>query len=448
MRSGALAASCALLCALSTPPLGLLAEEPAVDSAAQDSATQESGDAESLFPDLPVALDAGDLPFAREARLEMPLEFTADDDRVAAYFVGSVDWRYTFADEQVRLQCDLLVIYADLADRIEEADDVTGDASRGELGTAPQTVATIAGQRFSKYSFYAQGRVRLDVAASRTHIEAASLFYEHPTGLGLARGVRLMTSVDRAHELGRSILEKVGRHQVSTEPPSRQPLYRSPVVIRADALRIVEFRYFHGANTKITSSSFAVPPLALASETVEVYPVSTTQRELDALRTLQLGAPALATSAGARALRERYEPEDEGGPPPLLIDPESTWVTVFDQPVVPLPLGYWDTRWHDFLPIRTVDAGNSSSFGTFAEVNWNLNYFLRLTPLERAEWFRRIDKSWRLGFDTSYYDERGFRYGPNAQYGRHPRRWESWQELLETGQGVRRGGLLRYSRPW
>ena len=39
---------------------------------------------------------------------------------------------------------------------------------------------------------------------------------------------------------------------------------------------------------------------------------------------------------------------------------------VLGREILPLPLTRWDTRWQDYLPLRSIDLGSSSKFGFFS----------------------------------------------------------------------------------
>ncbi|HLU50260.1 MAG TPA: hypothetical protein VK116_19325, partial [Planctomycetota bacterium] len=108
---------------------------------------------------------------------------------------------------------------------------------------------------------------------------------------------------------------------------------------------------------------------------------------------------------------------------------------------VPLPLSKWDTRWHEYFPIRDVHLGHSGKFGTFAGVDWNLNFLIDQLPFtDRAPVRRLLDAS-RLSYETTYFSDRGFGHGPKGLYGQDPRSWQPW---LQTQREWTYFGESRY----
>ncbi len=406
-------------------------DEPEVSAGDSDEEFPPESSGSISLQTLGIDLRGAQRPRAERTVIDLPLVRTEEDQRIAGYAVGSVDWRYSFEGEPVRIQADLLVVFADLADRIRD-DDASGesDAEEASRARASDSVApaTVSGQRFRRVTAYARGRVRVDLERQGTHLEADELYFEHPTGIGVARGVRLMTTVERAVHIPTVIESKLGRGTPANDVSNpHRPLYESPLVLRAEELLLHRFQYFRGRRVRATNSQLAVPPIALASDEIEVFPADLSTEELAALRRIDPRAEVDASGELER-LRDRLRAERETGTlPAFIIDPDGTWVSILDQPVAPLPVGYWDTRWNDFMPIRSIEPGSSSQFGPFLGVNWNVNYLARLFPLGDSSGLERFDRNARLGFDTVYYDRRGFGWGPNGAYGLRPRRWGPWQ---------------------
>ena len=409
------------------PAPGATAEQESPDPAAEAPPSEETGTLR--FGE--VEFSEGEPPDAVKMLIEIRAPRAGDRDTV--YFIGSVTWNYRLSGEPMKLQADLLVLYAELDEQpsaedptpVEEGaveEDADGEPPLPGLGDD----MILAGRHYRAYTMYAEGRVRIDFLSRETHLEADSFLYEHPSGMAVARGARLMTTVGHAQTIG-SVLGRQNM-RLDSGPFSRDdPLVTSPLVIRADVLRMYRFRYFDGVGVRVTNSTFAVPPVALESKKVDVYPADTTLAELETLKTLSLGAPARVQTTRGAADGAQATREDA-----YIIDPEDTWFALLGYPVAPLPLARWNTRWHNFLPIHSLELGNSSKFGFFFGPDWNLNYLTSLLPFGDGAIAREIDKNSRLGFDTIYFEKRGFGYGPNALYGSSPRNWWEWRPELGT----------------
>ena len=197
-----------------------------------------------------------------------------------------------------------------------------------------------------------------------------------------------------------------------------------------------------------TSDEFAVPQVALRAATASVVPIA------------EAVGPATAPGADAPAsVVGRSRPEDDarrdgeldwGLRPPaelvdvehFIIDPESTWLEFHGVPVAPLPVSYWDTRWQDFFPIRTVDFGSSSEFGVFGGVDWNVNYFLRLLPAERFLPLNIVESNARLGFETIYMERTRAGLGTQRRVWHRPARLGALVAPTRELELLRRGAVL------
>src|SRR6185436_16439959 len=112
----------------------------------------------------------------------------------------------------------------------------------------------------------------------------------------------------------------------------------------------------------------------------------------------------------------------------FIIDPEDAWVQLEGLSLVPSPVSYWDTRWEASLPIRSLEYGHTSAFGFFGAIDWNLNYFLSLVPISKFVPLTLEGRS-KLGFETEFFEERGFGFGPKVEYGTRTHRWGTWRKL-------------------
>jgi hypothetical protein len=366
--------------------------------------------------------------------------FVWDFDKTAvAYFVGHVEWQYAYRGQAVALKADrmmLLLRQSDSKEGGEEAGSLPagkgkrrsggGKAKEAPDGSEPSEgsepfegseppkaleQAKASGKdilegfdprRWRDFTFYAEGNVRIEVPGRKTFLEADSFFYEHLTGRGIARNARLRTTFQNAE--GLMTVFQAKNYKPGTDVGSGRGWagLTSPLSVHADVLRVEGFERFSGEGIEASTCDFALPHFALSAKSVTVSPV-----------------PGEATPGEPAPGRD------------YIIDPESTWLELSGHEIVPFPVSYWDTRWQSHLPVRSVDFGSSSQFGLFAGLDWNLNYFFGLLPTENFGPLKLIDEKARLGFETTYMEERGFGYGPNAEYGTSPKHWEPWQLQLK-----------------
>lgn len=346
--------------------------------------------------------------------------FTASD--VAGYFTGSVTWSYSFQGTQA-------VLFADRAMLVAKAPKKDADAKDEPREKTSEAVNL---REWPDWTLYAE-QVRLEIPARQTSLEADSLLYEHATGRAVARGVRLRTTVGVAQAVPTVATSKnwwKGLEALDRASADGEGVARTPLSIHARVLRMRDFELFEGEDLESSTCEFGVPHLALHSEKATVTPV---ERDVGA-------SPGAARSEPGAAPAKTQGKDSQATPlsvPGLshrdfIIDPEKTWLDFEGHSLLPLPLAYWDTRWQAQLPIRHLDFGHSGQFGYFAEVNWNLNYFLNLLPPTHFLPIKIEDS--KLGLETDHFEKRGIGIGPNAEYGRDPKRWSPWQLQLHDWQ--------------
>lgn len=363
---------------------------------------------------------------ARQMRLDL------ETGEVVAYLSGHVTWTYRYEGETVELIADRLLV---------EARKVDGSGPGEPPAGGPTSAAEASGasdELALDFRFFADGNVRIAVPEKETFFEADSFYYEHSTGRGVARGVRLKTTYSAARGFQSAFQSK------SFSPGQPDPAAgeegtetAAQLSVRADLLRMEGFERFSGEGVEVSTCEYGVPHYSLRAASVEVEPVPSSGGP--APGKAPPGPPPEPAAPG-----ESEEADDlelaltpgwarQGGPGrDYIIDPESTWLHVAGHRLAPVPVSRWDTRWHSHMPLRSVDIGASNQFGLFAGAEWNLNYALDLLPLERFLPLSVIEEKAELGFETSGMEKRGFGYGPRALYGTKPSRWDPWQLQLNA----------------
>lgn len=339
------------------------------------------------------------------------------DGNPVMYLVGNVTWEYELRGEPVYVKADSMLIRWRPATEAEpEQKPVQEDEEVDESDALGE---------FRDFSFYAEG-VRIDVPGRSTYFEAESFYYEHWTGRGVGRKVRMKTTFENAQSLPTlfsnqraSKLEVTADDGLDSDRGRRpDPYQNTPLIVEGDVMRLRNFEVFQGENVSFTTCDYGIPHYALGAKTVEVHPV---RDEGESQETT--GEPQAAPEPQPGADREPL------GAEAFIIDPEYTTFRLSGHTISSLPISKWDTRWHANLPVRSVELGSSSKFGFIGGADWNVNYFLSLFP----DWkpLEAIERESRLGFETHYLSKRGVGLGPYAQYGSRPRSWSPWQLQLD-----------------
>jgi hypothetical protein len=387
--------------------------------------------------------------FAAVRKSRFLVDFTRRDE-VVLQFVGDVDWPYEVRGEPVRLRADELRVAVRIGEKpaASEPGKANGAprepreprAPRAPRPEPPGAVEEASRYQVKDFTFYASGNVLLELPARGSSFVADELYYESRTTYAVARGARLRTSIRRAQDLDSVLSSRdIRLSGAGDAEPLRDPdglLESSVLTVRTDVLRMYGFEFFSAEGIEVSTCDFGVPHYALSAAALGMHPVG---EEPHDFRKPVAGPPARSRERSARSPARGSGPEREAGadlgPRDFIVDPEASWLEIGGQGVLPLPVSHWDTRWNDHFPVRSIDVGSSSKFGSFVDADWNLNYLLGLAPLSR---FLPLDLaeserggSARLGFETFYSEDRGFGWGPNAQYGLRPRRWEPWQLTLD-----------------
>ncbi|HVR76144.1 MAG TPA: hypothetical protein VMT52_17565 [Planctomycetota bacterium] len=371
-------------------------------------------------PAAPPAAEEGIFRYdpASHPHADLPL-ITLEGRTVVGFFSGNVVWSYVVRGVTVRLLADRLVWVVDLPERdaVPAAGAGREDrprAARGREGSAAGGISSRLGE-IQSFTIVAEN-CRVEIPARNTYLEAETFYYEHRTERGIARNARLLSTFETAAGLLTMIDSANFRPGFAPARSGDENLFlRSPLSVHADVLRFTGHEVFDGEGVEVSVCDFAVPHFALRASTVRLE-------------------PAGDGAAGAETVRRESpdgqgDGDGEGEARHFIIDPEDAWLEISRRRVLPFPIGKWDTRWQTSLPIREIDVGRSSKFGTFGAVDWNLNYFLSLLPPSRFLPLEVVGKT-RLGFETDFLEKRGTGIGPHAEYGMKPRGWDPWQLQL------------------
>ena len=298
---------------------------------------------------------------------------------VSRYILGNVKREIIIGSNRVRLMCDRLYIHG-LG--VFKGKDVSASGDSKEEDEL-------------QFYFYADGNVRLDLSAQGSTIEAASVYYDHRRGEGVIRQARIRSSTTGLKGIMNSLELRDLR---GTSPAGgRDAVAEAEVILSIGVLRTRNFANFSGEDIRLSNCDYAEPHIALAADSADIQPID--------------------TAAG-------MIPENQGHYEVVL---SGARLEVLGREILPLPLTRWDTRWQDYLPLRSIDLGSSSKFGFFSSAEWNLNFFLDQLPLESIPSLRRVVENSRVGFETTHMAKRGLGWGPVAEYGRQSGSRQPWQ---------------------
>ena len=302
---------------------------------------------------------------------------------ISRYILGNVRREVTIGPNRIRLMCDRLYIRA-------------LGVFKGEGETEPEAPGGGNDKDELRFYFFADGNVRLELPDQGSTIEAASVYYDHREGLGVIRAARIRSSASGLRGIMNS-MELRDLRGTSAPRASAGTGAEAEVLLSIDVLRTTNFESFTGQGIKLSNCDYAEPHLALAADSADIRPVG----------------------GGTGAV--------DGEPAHYLVDLSGARLEILGKKIIPLPLTHWDTRWQDYLPLRSVDFGSSSKFGFFGSAEWNMNFFLDQLPLASIPVLGPGLENTRLGFETTHMARRGFGWGPIAKYGRRAGARESWQ---------------------
>jgi len=305
---------------------------------------------------------------------------------VSRYILGNVKREITIGSNRVRLMCDRLYIHGLGVFKGKDASASGDSEEEDEL----------------QFYFYADGNVRLDLSAQGSTIEASSVYYDHRQGEGVIRQARIRSSTAGLKGIMNSLELRDLR---GTSPVGgRDAAVGAEVILSIGVLRTRNFADFSGEDIRLSNCDYAEPHIALAADSADIQSID--------------------TAAG-------MIPENQGHYEVVL---SGARLEVLGREILPLPLTRWDTRWQDYLPLRSIDLGSSSKFGFFSSAEWNLNFFLDQLPLKSIPSLRRVVENSRVGFETTHMAKRGLGWGPVAEYGRQSGSRQPWQ-LPVSGTG-------------
>ncbi|MCZ6791992.1 MAG: hypothetical protein O7J95_00090 [Planctomycetota bacterium] len=353
--------------------------------------------------------DPDDRPRSRE----IVTFFRRGGGAITRLYHGNVRWDFVSGRQRLRLLCDRLLVVVprafggerevpgDRGERREEAEEgtekETEETRESEPTGDPQEEPPPDRLEDVLFYFVADGNVHVELPRQGTTIEAASLFYERSTdgsAVFVATDARLDTSVAGM----RRVLSSLELRDVRGTRPRAEPrgFDALPLSLRARLLWTNDFEHFDAQGFEATTCDYEVPHFSLGAAVAKITPV-----------------------------RDGFRDAND-----VTIELEDTRFHLLGAVSVPMPLTYWDTRWHDYFPLRDVALGTSSKYGVFVGGAWNLNFLLKPLPLEKVESLERVFRRSRLDFETTFFEKRGFGYGPVAEYGTDPREWAPWQSRL------------------
>ena len=310
---------------------------------------------------------------------------------ISRYILGNVRRELKVGPNRLRLVCDRLYIRA--LGLLKDDDEKGAD----DL----------------EFYFYADGNVRLELPEQGSTIEASSVYYDHREGLGVIRQAKIRSSTSGLRGILNS-MEMRDLRGTSTAAHSHDEK-QAEVLLNIEVLRTRNFVSFNGEGITLSNCDYSTPHVALAADFADIRPA------------------ASAASRGAVGTVDQGHYE---------VDLSGARLEILGTTILPLPLSHWDTRWQDYLPLRSIDLGSSSKFGFFSSVEWNMNFLLDQLPLGGVPGLRHLVENTRLGFETTQMAKRGLGWGPIVEYGSRADSWEPWQLSQEESRHYGEGRLF------
>ena len=349
---------------------------------------------------------------------------------VSFSIVGGVRREFLLRDQRVRVTCDSIVVdLPALGDRLRadrENEEPEGDGTAaGGPGQAVEGSREGPSLADLPFTFYAEGNVRLSIVGRKVTLGCDELWFDNREPLAVAHRARFDTTIAEVLSLVESQkrLELRGTSSVM----GRLRKVGIPLTVVAETITTSDFADFLAEGAEVTHCDGCFPRVALKADTLEVLAL-----EEDGEERVEM-----------LARKERPGERDAAGARSFVLDLEGAGIAVEKTTILPLPLSRVDTRWFDQLPIRSVGFGSSSEFGAYGTIDWNLNFFLRLLPLEDVRFLRDLHRKSRLNFETSYFSRRGGGWGPHGIWGESPADWQPWQRTLENWNYYGEGRYFR-----
>lgn len=351
-----------------------------------------------------------------------------------AHLYGDAWIRAAFKDEIVKVFADRILVLAEIKEKPKgESDDKDKAKKESEDDRLKSKLEGI-----EPVSFYAEGNVRIE--GDGVSIEADAFFHDHKKGRGLAvraKGKARLDALDRLkHLLNNSSLELLGQNfgegptmgpkpqpggSLTPKQPSDAPreVERSlpltniqdrkaiQLAFRAEFLRMLDLDHFSSEALSISSCDYGEPHFGVLFDGFKLKKV---ERE-----------PKNKSTEAEENSKTIFRKKKDH----YTLDPEGGRLHIFSVPLIPFPIGYWNTEWLDIdaNPIRDIGFSNSSKFGHRLDIAWNLNWFLELLPGSDQPAIDDLLDDSRLDILTDYLSNRGFGHGAQGVYGDHPREW-------------------------
>ena len=362
-----------------------------------------------------------------------------------AHLYGDAWIRAAFKDEIVKVYADRILVLAEIDSSPKSGSQPNKSEDSQESKEAKEKLeAKLKG--IKPVSFYAEGHVRIE--GEGVYVEADAFFHDHKKERGLAvraKGKARLDALDRLkHLLNNSRLELLGQNfgegptmgprpngdsRVSPRLPSDAPREVElalpltdvqdrkaiQLAFRAEFLRMFSLDRFSSETLSISSCDYGEPHFGVFFDGFKLNKVPNEKVSTEANGDQeQVSQPKKQSKDIFKKERDHY-----------VLDPEGGWFHIFGVPLLPFPVGYWNTEWLDIdaNPIRDVGFSNSSKFGQRLDVAWNLNWFLELLPGSDHPAVDDLLDNSRLDILTDYLSNRGFGHGASGVYGDHPREW-------------------------
>ncbi|MCH2376674.1 MAG: hypothetical protein MK538_21010, partial [Planctomycetes bacterium] len=367
-----------------------------------------------------------------------------DTGEVRGYLWGNAEGFYESRGETWRVFADAILVEG-LFEEVTETEE-TDQGSKEKKKT-----------RGKPRSFYAEGNVRLHGREVTLGMDA--FYYDHVQQRGIAlrtSGRGRLPSADRLSEIFSrenlaserrrgfvggttmganfpSLEEDRQRRQEATDSsgvtralPLGDGVRRAALqmAFRAEVLRVVDVDSYEGEGIVLSSCEFGVPHFGLHSGLMSIEPVpehddghDDDHDEAEDMEEESDEGAGTENTEDAEAEESEREISKHRA-----IDPEDTWLQFNGLSLVPFPVGYWNTEWIEYNPIRSFGFTTSSKYGNRVDVEWNLNWILKQFPGTDSGYLGEFLDDSELGVITDYMSKRGFGHGVVGEYGTRPLR--------------------------
>jgi hypothetical protein len=365
---------------------------------------------------------------------------------------GSFVWKRPDGKaDTVLLRADRVIAMTSIRKPSGDEQKPSGEEKKNAKGEKKDLGKDIA-DRILPPRLYAEGNVRLEGPGAS--IETDAFFYDSGKRRGVLVGVRGRGDLTALSDLAVVARRKdflhlqdigAGAEMGGIGGPSRTPAgsRRSPGAIpterimafRAEVLRVLDLEHYEGEGITVSNCDYGVPHIAFSTKAARISPAKPLPAKEPAKEPSKEQSkeqPKDQAAPGTEAPAPPPEGTPEREPKHFIVTGTGNALALGGTRVFPLPPLRWNTEWSADFPIRSILPGHSSKFGYRLDVDWNVNWVLERTPLTRLEPARLFLDESRLDFSTDYRSARGFGWGPEGEYGKNPRSWDSWEVSPNT----------------